>query len=65
LPPFFATACWHLRTAVSVIGPVVAVLTIGGPFAAAGVMKLVYDLALLRTFGPGRRTERPASEAGK
>jgi len=48
-----------------VIGPVVAVLTIGGPFAAAGVMKLVYDLALLRTFGPGRRTERPASEAGK
>ncbi len=48
-----------------VIGPVVALATIGGPFAAAGILKLAYDVALLRTFGPRRREEPAAEGAGK
>ncbi len=45
-----------------VIGPVVALATIGGPFAAAGLMKLVYDVGLLLTFGPARRAKHGASD---
>jgi MFS family permease len=36
------------------IGPVVALSSIGGPFVIAGVMKVAYDLALLRAFGRSR-----------
>jgi len=34
-----------------VIGPIVAVAAIGGPFVVAGILKLVYDGSLLRSFG--------------
>lgn len=45
-----------------VLGPVVAIATIGGPFAAAGLMKLVYDVAFLRTFGSAERSKSHALE---
>jgi MFS family permease len=44
-----------------VIGPVVAALAIGGPFILAGVLKIGYDFALLRTFG----RVRTGVEAGR
>ncbi len=34
-----------------VIGPIVALAAIGGPFVFAGILKLVYDASLLRSFG--------------
>ncbi len=37
-----------------VIGPVVAVAAIGGPFVVSGLLKLVYDVSLLRAFGSAR-----------
>jgi MFS family permease len=33
------------------LGPLVALAGLGAPFAIAGVIKIVYDVALLRTFG--------------
>lgn len=34
-----------------VLGPIIALAAIGGPFVVAGALKLVYDASLLRAFG--------------